>query len=219
MGVHHHSTEPCGRVAHWLGRAFLRLFGWRLEGQVPSYPRFVALGAPHTSNWDLPVVVASAWALGVRMRFLAKREIFGTATGWLFRAMGGIPVDRSSPQGLVEQLVKTFAEHDRLALMIPPDGTRRRREAWKSGFYHVARAADVPVVATFADYARKRSGIAGAVHLSGDGRADMDAIRKLYEGVTPRNPEWTTPIRLILEDADASEPEPDRGPDRPVSTA
>jgi 1-acyl-sn-glycerol-3-phosphate acyltransferase len=194
-----HQTEPCSRAAHWIGRTFLWVFGWRLEGELPPDPRFVALGAPHTSNWDLPVVVSSAWALGVRMRFLAKREIFGPATGWLFRAMGGIPVERSSPQGLVDELVEAFALRERLALMIPPDGTRGRRDCWKSGFYHVALGAGVPVVASYADYARKRTGIAGWIRLSGDVRADMDAIRELYAGITPRHPERMTPIRLAAE--------------------
>jgi 1-acyl-sn-glycerol-3-phosphate acyltransferase len=149
-----HPTEPCGAVPRLLGRGFLRLLGWQVEGELPPYPRLLVLGAPHTSNWDLLVVVASAWSLGVRMRFLAKSQLFGPATGWLFRALGGIPVERSSPQGLVQQLVDVFAVTERMALLIPPEGTRGRREAWKSGFYHVALAADVPVVASYADYRR-----------------------------------------------------------------
>lgn len=194
-----HQTESCGAVAGFVGRAFLRILGWQLEGEVPPYPRFVVLGAPHTSNWDLPIVVASAWALGVRMRFLVKSEVFGPATGWFFRAIGGLSVDRSAPQGLVEQLVDAFAATERMALMVPPEGTRGRREGWKSGFYHIALGADVPVLASFADFGRRRSGIAGSVRLSGDVRADMDAIRKLYDGVTPRHPELMTPIRLAAE--------------------
>ncbi len=195
-----HQTEPCGPVARFMGRTFLRILGWELAGEVPPYPRFVVLGAPHTSNWDLPIVVASAWALGVRMRFLVKSEVFGPATGWFFRAIGGLSVDRSAPQGLVEQMVEAFASTDRMALMVPPEGTRGKKDAWKSGFYHIAVAAKVPVVASYADYARRRSGIAGSVRLTGHVRADMDAIRMLYDDITPRHPELMTPIRLASEE-------------------
>jgi len=88
--------------------------------------------------------------------------------------------------------------------MVPPEGTRARKGAWKSGFYHIALAAGVPVVATYADFARKQSGIAGFVLMTGDVRADMDAIRALYVGITPRYPEQMTPIRLEAEDREDS---------------
>jgi 1-acyl-sn-glycerol-3-phosphate acyltransferase len=194
-----HETEPCGALTSFVGRSFLRVIGWKLAGSVPPFPKFVVLGAPHTSNWDLPIVLASAWAFGVRLRWMGKSELFGPATGWLFRALGGIPVDRKAPQGLVAQLVRVFADTDRMVLMVPPDGTRATKAAWKSGFYHIALAAGVPVVASYADFARKQSGIAGFAIMTGDVGADMDAIRALYAGITPRHPERMTPIRLEAE--------------------
>ena len=194
-----HATEPCSRLSHWAGRTFLRLLGWRVEGAPPPVAKFVVLGAPHTSNWDLPIVLASSWALGIRIRWLAKKEMFVRGVAPLLHAMGGIPVDRAATHGLVGELAAAFEANDRMALMIPPDGTRGRQEAWKSGFYHVALAAKVPVVASYADFARKRSGICGAVQLTGDMASDMDAIRDLYAGVTPRHPAQATPIRLAAE--------------------
>jgi 1-acyl-sn-glycerol-3-phosphate acyltransferase len=197
-------TDPCGPLARFVGRAFLRSIGWKVAGELPPFPKFVALGAPHTSNWDLPIVLASAAALGIRLHWMGKSELFGPATGWLFRALGGISIDRTAPQGLVEQLAGVFAATDRMVLMVPPEGTRARKGAWKSGFYHIALAAGVPVVATYADFARKQSGIAGFARMTGDVRADMDAIRALYVGITPRYPEQMTPIRLEAEDREDS---------------
>ena len=192
-------TEPCGPLARFIGRAFLWCIGWKVAGTLPPLPKFVALGAPHTSNWDLPIVLATAWAFGIRLRWMGKSELFSPATGWLFRALGGISIDRTAPQGLVAQLVQVFDTTDRMMLMVPPEGTRSKKAAWKSGFYHIALAANVPVLATYADFARKEAGIAGLVRLTGDVHADMDAIRKLYAGVTPRYPEQMTPIRLEAE--------------------
>jgi 1-acyl-sn-glycerol-3-phosphate acyltransferase len=196
----HHATEPCGSAARAIGRSFLRALGWRVAGAVPPYPKFVVIGAPHTSNWDLPILLASSWTLGVHLHWLAKRELFAPAVRRTLEGLGGIPVDRSAPQGLVGQLVERFERVDRLALMVPPDGTRARREAWRSGFYQIALGAGVPVVASYADYRRREAGIAGSVRLSGVLRDDMDAIRALYRDVTPRHPELATPIRLPAED-------------------
>ena len=195
-----HATEACGPLARTIGRSFLRAIGWQVTGSVPPHPKFVVIGAPHTSNWDLPILLASSWALGVHVHWLGKAEMFRPSTdGWL-RQLGGIPVDRSAPQGLVEQMVAHFGRVDRLALMVPPDGTRARREAWKSGFYQIALGAGVPVVASYADFRRREAGIAGWVRPTGVLRDDMDAIRALYEGITPRHPERMTPIRLAAEE-------------------
>lgn len=131
-------------MLRWFGRAWLRLFGWTLES--PELPRrLVFIAAPHTSNWDVPFMMATAWALGVRIRWLGKHTLFAPPFGWLFRALGGIPVDRRSPQNLVAEIARRFGESEELILGLSPEGTRDRTEHWRSGFYYIAVTAGVPI--------------------------------------------------------------------------
>jgi 1-acyl-sn-glycerol-3-phosphate acyltransferase len=191
-------------LLRWLGTGFLRASGWRLEGGLPDgLKKAVVIAAPHTSNWDMPFMLAVAFALGVRPAWLGKKELFRPPFGWLMRALGGIPVDRSRRTNLVEQAVQRFAERDALMLVIPPSGTRRRVAAWKSGFYHVARGARVPIVCSYLDYARRRGGIGPVFVPSTDLGADMDRLRVFYAGVRGKYPENETPVRLPEEDAAA----------------
>jgi len=200
-----------GRFARLLGALYLRLFGWRVEGRVPDIGKAVLIAAPHTSSWDLPFMLATASALGVRLSWLGKRELFRGPFHWLFRRLGGLPVDRGSSHRLVQQAVDWFADTEQLFLAIAPSGTRRRTGHWKSGFYHIARAAGVPVMCTFLDYRRKVSGIGPTFMPSGDVRTDMDGIRRFYGDIIGRYPELTTPVRLLEEDDPAAQAAPDRG--------
>jgi len=189
-----------GWLARGLGRLYLRLFGWRVDGRLPPDARVVVIAAPHTSNWDLPFMLAVAYVLGVAPAWLGKRELFRWPFGPFMRWLGGIPVDRSAPRNLVQQVVERFAAVDRLFLVIPPSGTRRRAAHWRSGFYHIARGAGVPIVCAFLDYARRVGGIGPTVTASGDVRADMEVIRRFYATVTGRHPARITPVRLLEEE-------------------
>ncbi len=192
-----------GWLARRLGRAYLGVFGWRVEGQLPAAGKVVVIAAPHTSNWDLPFMLAVAYVLGVRPAWLGKRELFRWPFGGFMRWLGGIAVDRSARQNVVQQVVTRFAAVERLFLVIPPSGTRSRVAHWRSGFYHIARGAGVPIVCAFLDYTRRVGGI-GPVRLpTDDVRADMDAIRLFYAPITGRYPAATTPVRLPEEDAAA----------------
>jgi 1-acyl-sn-glycerol-3-phosphate acyltransferase len=187
-----------------LGTVLLRLAGWRLEGALPAWAsRAVVIAAPHTTNWDLPYMLAVSWVLGVRPRWLGKRELFRAPFGGLMRWLGGIPVDRSRRANLVEQAAARLREADRLFLVVPPSGTRSRAPHWKSGFYHIARAARVPIVCAFLDYERKVGGIGPVFVPSGDLGADMDRLRVFYRDVRGKYPEHETPVRLSEEDAAA----------------
>lgn len=190
--------EP-GALARWLGRTWLRVAGWRVEGRRPADACAVLIAAPHTSNWDLPFMLAVAYVLGITPAWLGKREMFRWPFGGFFRWLGGIPVDRSQRTNLVDQAVALLRDADRLMLVVPPTGTRRRVEYWKSGFYHIARGAGVPIACTFLDYRRRVGGIGPVFRPSGDVRADMDLIRGFYAGVTGRLPERMSEPRLHEE--------------------
>jgi 1-acyl-sn-glycerol-3-phosphate acyltransferase len=196
--------QTAGRFARALGGLFLRWFGWRVEGSLPPGVKGVAIAAPHTSNWDMPFMLAVAFVLGVRPAWLGKQELFRWPIGGLMRWLGGIPVDRTRRQRLVEQTATRFAESDGLFLVVPPSGTRSRAAHWKSGFYHIARGAGVPIICSFLDYRRKVGGIGLSFVPTGDVCADMDKIRAFYGTVTARFPDQVTPMRIREED----EPEP-----------
>jgi 1-acyl-sn-glycerol-3-phosphate acyltransferase len=174
-----------------------------VEGTLPALAKAVVVAAPHTSNWDLPLMLAVAWTLGVEPSWLGKQELFGKPFGWLMRALGGIPVDRTARGNMVEQVARRFASADQLFLVVPPSGTRSRAAHWKSGFYHIARVAQVPIVCAFLDYRRKVGGIGPTIEVRGHAAVDMPAIRDFYATVTARYPALVTPARLLEEDEPA----------------
>lgn len=192
------------RTAQRLGRLYLRLFGWQVAGALPASASAIVIAAPHTTNWDLPFMLAVAYTLGVKPAWLGKRELFRWPFGGFMRWLGGVAVDRSERRDLVRQVVDQLAAGARLFLVVPPSGTRRRAEYWKSGFYHIARGAGVPIVCAYLDYARKVGGIGLVLTPTGDVVADMDRIRAFYAPIRGRYPEQTTPVRLREEDAPVS---------------
>lgn len=190
-----------------LAALFLRLGGWRAEGDPPDVPRCVIIAAPHTYWWDGFWMMMFAWYWGLSISFMVKRSTTRGPLGWMVRWAGAVPVDRSAAHGLVGELVRAFAERPRLFLSIPPEGTRARREYWKSGFYHIARQANVPLCLSYLDYGRGRGGFGPCFLLSGDVRKDMDRIREFYRDVRGRYPERFTAPRL-KEESGASDSNP-----------
>lgn len=130
----------------------LAALGWRVEGELPDLPKFVIAVAPHTSNWDFVVGAAVMFALDLRIAFLGKHTLFRGSLGAVLRWMGGIPVDRSNPHGMVAESIASFARMDRRVLAIAPEGTRRRGAPFRSGFLRIARGAGVPVLLATLDY-------------------------------------------------------------------
>jgi len=187
-----------------LGKAILDGAGWTLGSARPPSDRFVLVAAPHTSNWDLLYTLACTTALGLPMRFMAKDSLFRGPQGALLRALGGIAIDRSKNNNVVDAMVQAFDQNQALVLLIPPEGTRKASQYWKSGFYHIARKANVPVGLGFLDYSRKRVGIGPLLPLSGDVRRDMDVIRAFYADMGAKHPESFTRPRLREEDAAAN---------------
>jgi 1-acyl-sn-glycerol-3-phosphate acyltransferase len=183
----------------------LKLLGWSLVGELPASRKFVFIAAPHTSNWDLPLMLFTAWALRVRVHWLGKHTLFVGPFGRLFRMLGGLPVDRRSRGGVVGQVVELFARSDALCLAVSPEASREHRDHWRSGFYHIARQACVPLATGFLDYATRRCGLGPLIELTGDVPADMARIRAFYGPLKGKHPELQGPIRL-REEADAEAP-------------
>lgn len=197
------SDLPCPAVSafkRFIGKTYLRLIGWQWQGARPAESKFVLIAAPHTSNWDLFHMVAFAFVFDVPLAWLGKHTLFRGFGKRLFRVLGGIPVDRRAPQGLVVQVAEEFARRDKLVVAIPPEGTRALRDYWKSGFYYIAVAAKVPILMGFLDFGRKTGGYGPLLWPSGDVKADMDRIRAFYSDKTGRYPELFGPIRLRVED-------------------
>ena len=181
----------------------LRLTGWQFEGPVPPEKKYVLLAVPHTSNWDGLLLVALARSIGLEMRWMIKDSWLKGPLGPAIHGLGAVGLDRGRSTHVVDQMIAQFNEHDALVLAIPPEGTRRRVDYWKSGFYHIARGANVPVVPGYLDFKRRRAGLGAAFALTGDVRADMDRIRAFYaeREPTPHDPTKYGPIRLREEEA------------------
>jgi 1-acyl-sn-glycerol-3-phosphate acyltransferase len=181
----------------------LHLAGWEFEGSLPDEKKYVCLAVPHTSNWDGLILVAVLQSLGLEMAWMIKGSWVDGPLGPALRRLGAVAIDRSRKSNVVQQMIAEFQRREHFALGIPPEGTRARAEYWKSGFYHIARGAQVPVVPGYIDYERKRAGLGPAIRLTGDVRADMDRIRAFYAGKKPIAfaPESFGPIRLLEESA------------------
>ncbi len=188
------TRRPAGALLQRFGRFLLPLVRWRIEGELPANPKFVLILYPHTSNWDLFYGLISAAALGLLTEyeygFMVKHTVLkAPIVGPIVRRLGGIGIDRSSSFNAVDQMVTVFSHHDRLMLGITPEGTRKRTSYWKSGFFHIARRANVPVVLTYLDYGRRVGGIGPVVHLTGDVETDLADIRHFYAPIRACHPE------------------------------
>lgn len=183
------------RIRRWLARVYWRLSRWTCEIE-PLPERGVLLGVPHTSNWDFVLMVFVGWKAGITFRFLAKSSLFVGPFGTFFRALGGIPVYRGEERGLVREVTAMASRGERFMLVITPEATRSKVEFWKSGFYRIAQAADLPVVLGFIDRRRMACGLGPTMRLTGDVRADMDAIRAHYDGFVGVRPGYESVPRL-----------------------
>jgi len=187
-------------MKYWIGKIWLALFRWRLEGETELPAKFVFIAAPHTSNWDLPHMLATAYVLRVRISWLGKHTLFTGLLGRLLRALGGIPIDRRIPQNTVDRIAELFNSASSLILAVPPEGTRRKTEYWKSGFYHIARRAGVPIGFGFLDYGRRCCGVGGFLNPTGDIHGDMDKVRAFYKDMRAKYPDGQGRFRLREED-------------------
>jgi 1-acyl-sn-glycerol-3-phosphate acyltransferase len=196
-----HGGPTSGIVQYWIGRIWVTLTGWQVVGDLPQQRRVVMIAAPHTSNWDAVVMVAAAWVFRLRLNWIGKKTLFRGLIGVFLRSVGGLPIDRSKPGGQVVQVADLIERSDRMYLAIAPAGTRSKRPHWRSGFYHIALAAGVPIVLGFIDWGSHRVGVGEVFEPSGDLTADIDHIRAFYDGMKGKDPSQQTPI-LLKEEID-----------------
>ncbi|MDH0337710.1 lysophospholipid acyltransferase family protein [Metapseudomonas otitidis] len=181
---------PRNAFAEALGHAVFRLMGWRIEGQLPPLDKFVVIGAHHTSNWDFVLFIAAKFILRLNARWFGKHSIFRWPFGALMRYWGGIPIRRHLKLNTVEQAIEVFAEHRQFILVLSPEGTRRKVERWKSGFYHIACGAGVPIVPAALDFQHRRIVIGAPFQPTGNEEADLRQLLAFYRPYVPKNPDY-----------------------------
>lgn len=176
--------------------AYWRVSRWTLRSEpVPPDGAGILIGAPHTSNWDFVLMLAIAGEADLRFHWLGKHTLFRGVAGPLMRALGGIPVDRRDPAGLVDEIVARLGGGERFYLVVTPEGTRRG-DGWKSGFYRIARATGLPVTLGYVDRTTRTTGLGPTIELTGDVRADMDVVRAFYADKAGHTPGRRTEPRL-----------------------
>ena len=176
------------RLVSWIA---LKATGWKVEGQRPDTDKFVLIAAPHTSNWDLPYMLFTAFIFRVNMYWMGKDAIFNNAFRKFFLFLGGIPVDRTKSNNMVKYSIELFDQKEKFVLAVPPSGTRKKVASWKTGFYHIANGAKVPIALGFLDYENKRCGLLATIMPTGDLEKDMKLIAGYYKGIKGKYPEKT----------------------------
>ncbi|MHA7878796.1 MAG: 1-acyl-sn-glycerol-3-phosphate acyltransferase [Saccharospirillum sp.] len=182
-----------------LAGRLLRLLGWEVQ-PFPNLPKAIAVGGPHTSNWDGIIGLLGATALALPTRFMIKHTLFKGPLGWLLKRLGAIPVDRTRSGGMVSQTVAELARHERIIIVMTPEGTRSGAEQWKTGFHHIARLSGVPIVLATADYGKRQISYPLVVQASDDLEGDLRSMYDCFAAVTPRHPEkLSKPVRRLWE--------------------
>lgn len=168
--------------------------GWKLVGTVPpNVKKAVLVCAPHTSNWDFPFALAAFSIVDLNLKYFIKKSWFFFPMNLFFKATGGVPIDRSKSHGIVEAMTVKLKESAEMIVAIPAEGTRSRVEKWKTGFYHIAKNANVPLIMGFVDFKKKEVGFGPLFKLSGDFEKDMAAIEDFFKMKTAKYPENYNP--------------------------
>lgn len=182
-----------------IARTFWAFSSWRLVTEAAPDRPTVLIGAPHTSNWDFVFMLAITWRLDMHVRWFGKISLFRGWKGPIMRRLGGIPVDRAAPSGLVNEVLERIRSGEIFGLVVTPDGTRTGNTYWKSGFYRIAREAQLPVTLGYVDRTTKTTGLGPTIELTGDVASDMDQIRAFYADKAGFHPEHRVEPRLSEE--------------------
>jgi 1-acyl-sn-glycerol-3-phosphate acyltransferase len=187
---------PNSTFSQALALAALRLKSWKLNITLPTSRKFVLVGAPHTSNWDLLSALMIKYGAGLNMHWIGKDTIFRKPFGGALRRLGGIPVNRRSSNNFVGQIVEVFNRVENLVVAIAPEGTRSKTGYWKTGFYYIAQGAGVPIALGYVDYGQKTVGIGPSFMPTGDIQTDFEHIKDFYSGMQGRYPDKQGEIML-----------------------
>lgn len=184
------------RLGQRLALRLLQLFGWKVRYKPLPGPHGVAIVYPHTSNWDFVVGLLGKWVLGLPFRWLGKEALFKGPWSRVMRSWGGVPAERRSATGAIGRLAHTMNEADWFWIALAPEGTRSYAPHLRSGFYHLAVTAKVPLLLVYLDYPRKELGVVDTLRLTGDPDTDMAAIAAIYDGHLGYHPELAAPVKL-----------------------
>lgn len=195
-----HNGPKYSYVTQLIGRIFARITRWHVTGRVPDCSKMVIIAAPHTSNWDFVYLLMAACVFRLKIHWMGKKSLFTPPFGPFMRLLGGIEIDRNQRTNVVSQLAEKFKTQQRLAVVIPPSGTRSKTDYWKSGFYWIAHEAQIAVVCGYLDYQKKEAGLGLSFVPSGDTRNDMERLRDFYSDKVSKYPHRLSRIRLREED-------------------
>lgn len=185
------TTPIISSLLRLLALLCMKLIGWRLEDKPPQVKKCVIIAAPHTSNWDFPMMLAVVLIHRMDVRWMGKNTLFPWYIGWLMKYLGGIPIDRSKSNNMIELMADEMKSRDSGVLLITPEGTRSKVNKWKSGFYHIAQEAELPIGLAYVDSRTKIVGFFDTFIPSGDYDTDIIKIQKLYEGKQGLKPSLT----------------------------
>ena len=178
-----------------ISKLFLQIMGWKLVGEMPTgVKKAVLVCAPHTSNWDFPLALSAFTISRLNLKYFIKKSWFFFPFNYFFKATGGVPVDRTKNIGLVEAMTLKLKDEDEMIVAVPAEGTRSWVPKWKTGFYHIASGANVPLVMGFVDFKKKEVGFGPLVNLSGDFEKDMTLVQDFFSQKAPRFVEKYNPV-------------------------
>ena len=177
-----------------LSKLFLKIMGWKIVGGVPKeVKKAVMVCAPHTSNWDFPFALASFAIANLKVNYFIKKSWFFFPMNYFFKATGGVPVDRSNKHGMVDSMTVLLKESDEMIVVVPAEGTRSWVPKWKTGFYYIAKSAEVPIIMGFVDFKMKEVGFGPVFNISGDFEKDMSKIQAFFENKSGKFPSKYNP--------------------------
>ena len=176
-------------LLHSIAKRILAWCGWTINGELPNQPKFILAVAPHTSNWDFFIGIAAMFSLQLKVSFLGKASIFRWPVKSVLTAIGGIAVDRSNSHGVVGQIVQELERNDKFILGLAPEGTRSKTTEWKTGFLHIAKQGNIPIVPVSFDFAKKEIFFHQEVYISGEISQELIEFKQIFADVCAKNPQ------------------------------